>query len=109
MNPTKRNFEPRVGFAWDPLGKGKTAVRGAFGIYDVLPLPYQFQLLTLLSAPFTEGASTPVAAGDSIVMHEGKIVEQLVPGKFHESSNPETLSLLAASRNLHVPGAPVMQ
>ena len=44
-----------------------------------------------------------------LIMHEGKIVEQIVPGSFHHSSNPETLALLAASRNLHIPGAPVMQ
>jgi hypothetical protein len=46
-----------VGFAWDPTGKGKTSVHGAFGIYDVLPLPYEFELLTLLSAPYTLGGS----------------------------------------------------
>ncbi len=27
------NIEPRVGFSWDPWGNGKTAVRGAFGIF----------------------------------------------------------------------------
>jgi Carboxypeptidase regulatory-like domain/TonB-dependent Receptor Plug Domain len=27
------NIEPRVGFSWDPTGKGKMAVRGAFGIF----------------------------------------------------------------------------
>jgi outer membrane receptor protein involved in Fe transport len=32
-NPSKKNFSPRVGFAWDVAGNGKTAVHGAFGLY----------------------------------------------------------------------------
>jgi hypothetical protein len=51
-NPTLHNFEPRLGFAWDPFRTGKMAVRGGAGLFDVLPLPYQFTLLETQAIPF---------------------------------------------------------
>jgi len=54
MNPTLHNFEPRLGFAWSPGASSKTAVRGGFGIFDVLPLPYEFTLSIPGVTPFVQ-------------------------------------------------------
>ena len=52
FNPTYRNFEPRIGFSWAPFHSGRTVVRSAFGMYDVLPLTYEFGVSTYSAAPF---------------------------------------------------------
>src|SRR6202047_4509618 len=78
QNPTKRNFEPRIGIVWDPFKDGKTSVRAGGGIFDVLPLrvemapgvdgvyPFQHTLTNVgpLQKPpfFVLGSATPAGA-----------------------------------------------
>jgi hypothetical protein len=67
-NPTLHNFEPRIGFAWDPLRNGKMAVRGGAGLFDVLPLPYQFILLETQAFPFFQYTSLKVNGSNPVAL-----------------------------------------
>ncbi|HLK62964.1 MAG TPA: carboxypeptidase regulatory-like domain-containing protein [Bryobacteraceae bacterium] len=57
-NPTTHNFEPRIGLAWDPFRDGKTSVRAGFGMFDALPLTYQFNTMVGNAAPFQQVSSS---------------------------------------------------
>jgi Carboxypeptidase regulatory-like domain/TonB dependent receptor-like, beta-barrel len=59
-NPTLHNFAPRVGFAWDPSHNGKMAVRGGFGIFDVLPGLWLPEDQETGSYPFAFSVSGPI-------------------------------------------------
>ncbi len=79
-NKAKWLFSPRVAVAWDPFGKGKTAVRAGFGVYYSLIDNLSFLLNSLppyngsvtfqgpLSnfLPIAQGVQPPPACGPGV-------------------------------------------
>lgn len=62
LNPTLHDFEPRLGLSWQPFAA--TVARAGFGIFDALPLPYEFNIITPEAYPyFQQSFGTTLPAG----------------------------------------------
>jgi hypothetical protein len=99
-NPTLSNFEPRLGLAWDPWGSGHTAIRAGFGVYDVLPLPYEFSLMETRAAPFfTEGTTSKLPQG-SFYQGALALLSPATLGQTYIEQNPKRDYVLQWSFNI---------
>jgi hypothetical protein len=87
LGPTFRdrsylNFSPRLGFAYDVSGDGRTAVRGGFGIYyDIGNIGTALQQTALASEPFSEDVvltNPPAFTALPLVFPPGGLVPQSI-------------------------------
>jgi hypothetical protein len=80
-NLNKKQFAPKIGFAYDPFGSGKTSVRGGYGIsyernfnnvtFNVIQNPPNYGVVSFTQAGDNNGVPIPISTNNFSVYGTG--------------------------------------
>lgn len=65
IDVSKNDFAPRIGIAWDPFGKGETAIRSGYGLYHEQVLNGVFLQNIGVNPPYQQTASITATTLDN--------------------------------------------